>query len=354
MKSKPPFLGRVFIKFLLTHNHPFTMLGDYEELYHDLVRERGIMVAKLWFIWQLVLIVPSFINNTIYWSTAMIRNYLKTAFRNLVRHRVFSVLNIAGLAIGMAVCLLILLWVQDEISYDTFHKNAKNLYIVGTHSFYGKNTETSSGTPPALGPALKIEFPEIVNTARFVNGFASMVIRYDEKMFVEGVRAADPAVLEMFTFPLIKGYAKTALSEPHSIVMSERMAQKYFENEEPMGKIVTIANSYDFKVSGIMKNIPRNSSLRFDLLVPITFFREYWGLDLEKWSNFAYTTYAQLHENVSYKDVNPKIVNRIKEGKESDSEAFFWPYNKLHLFGLENGGGHIGQVVLYTLIALAH
>jgi len=281
----------------------------------------------------------------------MIRNYFKTAIRNILRYRSYSFINIFGLAVGMTFCILILLWVQDEFSYNQFHKNRDNLYIVGTHSHYGKQIITSTGTPPALGPALKAEYPEIVNSARFVNGFAEMVIKFGDKVFNENVRAADPSVLEMFTFPLINGNPKTVLLNPYSIIMTERMAKKYFGDKNSIGKVLTIDNKYDFTVTGILQNMPHNTTIHFDFLVSIEFFREYWGLDLEKWSNFAYKTYVQVHQNASYQEVNRKIVDRIKNGQKSDSEAFLYSYKNLYLYGLGTGGGHIGQVRMFLLIA---
>jgi len=130
----------------------------------------------------------------------MFKNYLKVALRNIKRQKGYAFINVAGLAMGMTVGLLILLWVLDEINVNKFHDRIDALYIVGTHSH-----QMSAGTPPALGPALKAEYPEIVNSTRFVNGYANMVLSYGEKRFYEGVRAADPSVLEMFSFPLLKG-----------------------------------------------------------------------------------------------------------------------------------------------------
>ncbi len=282
----------------------------------------------------------------------ILKNYLKITIRNFVKFKSYSFINIFGLAVGMTFCILILLWVQDEFSYNQFHKNKDNLYIVGTHSHYGDQIRTSAGTPPALGPALKTEYPEILNSARFINGFVDMVIKFGDKIFTENVRAADPAVLEMFTFPLINGDPTTVLLNPYSIIMTERMAKKYFGDKNPIGKVLTIDNKYDFTVTGILQNMPHNTSIHFDFLVPIEFFREYWELDLEKWSNFAYNTYVQLHQNASYQEVNLKIIDRIKNGQESDSEAFLYSYKNLYLYGLGNGGGHIGQVRMFLLIAL--
>jgi len=282
----------------------------------------------------------------------MFNNYLKVALRNIKRQKGYAFINIAGLAMGMTVGLFILLWVLDEINVNKFHDRIDDLYIVGTHSHHGDEIQMSAGTPPALGPALKAEYPEIVNSTRFVNGYANMVLSYGEKRFYEGVRAADPSVLEMFSFPLLKGDPGRVLSEPHSIVMTEDMAQKYFKQEDPIGKVISIDNTYDFKVTGILQNMPNNATLHFDFLVPIEFFKEYWELVLLRWTNFAYTTYVQLQTNVNLKEVNQKIIDRINKGDPNGhSEVFLSPFKKLHLYGMGTGGGRILQVSIFAVIA---
>ena len=282
----------------------------------------------------------------------MLKNYLKIALRNIKKHRGYSLINIGGLAFGMACGILILLWVQDEMSFDKFHNNSDDLYIIGTQDRSANDTRQSAGTPPALGPVLKAEYPEILNATRFVNGYANMVISYGDKRFNEYVRAADPSVLEMFTFPLVQGDPNTALLNPHSMIITERMGEKYFGNEDPIGKVLTIDNKYDFTVMGILQNMPHNSTLTFDFLVPIPFFKEYWGLDLNKWSNFAYTTYVQLQKGVSLEEVNRKIEGRIIRGGESKAEPFIVHFDRLYLHGLGSGGGRIMTIRLFALIAL--
>jgi len=285
----------------------------------------------------------------------MFKNYLKVALRNIKRHKGYSFINISGLAVGLACCMLIFLWVQNEFSYDKFHEHADNLYIVGTHQRLGNRTTTSSGTPSALGPALKEEYPEIVNSVRFSNGPHQLIFAYGEKRFREAAEAVDPSLLEMFSFPLIQGDTATALVNPYSVVMTERMAKKYFGPENPIGKVILVENKYDFRVTGVLENLPHNSILQFDFLVPIHFLKEHWKSPrmLDRWSNLSFTTLVQLHEDTSLEEVNKKIAGRIKQGFEKDDvEPFLWPYTKLHLHGLGTGGGRIIQVRMLSLIAV--
>ena len=162
-------------------------------------------------------------------ETAMLRNYFKIAFRNIVRHKAFATINIAGLAIGMACSILILLWVQNELSYDKFHKNADNIYRLTAGG------ATNSGP---MVPELKAKIPAIKNFVRF-SPSTRTVFETGTKMFEEkAVFYADSTLLQVFSFPLINGNARTALTRPDAVLITEDMAKKYFGNEDPMGKIL--------------------------------------------------------------------------------------------------------------------
>lgn len=297
---------------------------------------------------------PPFIKHKVYWSIQMFKNYTKIALRNIKRHKGYSFINIFGLAVGIACCILIFLWVQDGFSYDQFHENGDNLYLVGTHMRLGNRTTTGSGTPPALGPVFKEEYPEIANSVRFCNGPHGLIFAYGEKRFREFVEAVDGALLEMFTFPLIQGNPETALSEPYSLVMTERMARKYFGTEVALGKIIRVENKYDFRVTGVLENLPRNTLLQFDFLVPIQFLKEHWNAPnhLDTWYNLSFTTFVQLHESASSQDVDEKIAGRInKEYPKHDVTPFLRSYTKLYLYGL-TGRGRITRIRMLSLIAL--
>ena len=331
-----------------------TPLGDFEEFYNEVADEKGVFLARSWYWWQIIKMTPAKILNDIYWSFEMIKNYLKVALRIIRRNKVYSVINISGLAFGMACCILIFLWVQDEFSFDRFHQNADHLYLVATHERYGTKISTSSGTPSAMGPALRAEYPEIVDTARVCSGPHALNFAFGDKKFREEVEAVDPSFLEIFTFPLLQGDPKTALSDPHSVVMTKRMALKYFGTDDPIGKIIRIDGKYDFKVTGILDEIPPNSILQFDFLVPIEFFSEHWQFPelLTRWSDFSFTTYALLQEGASYEDVTRKIAGRIKQGNQKfDGDAFLRPLTLLYLHGLGTGRGRIAMVRILSMIA---
>ncbi len=352
---KPPRLAIRILSRMAIHGEEYSPLGDLEEEYNEIARDIGANRARFWFWMQTLKAIPAFTKHKIYWSIQMFKNYMKIALRNIRRHKGYSFINIFGLAVGIACCILIFLWVQDEFSYDKFHENGDNLYLVGTHQRLGARTAISSGTPPALGPAFKEEYPEIVNSVRFCNGPHALIFAYGEKRLREYVEAVDGALLEMFTFPLLQGNPRTALSKPYSLVMTERMAQKYFNTEDALGKIIRVENKYDFEVTGVLKNLPRHSFLQFDCLVPIEFLKEHWNAPdhLDTWYNFSFTTFVQLDENASPQEVEEKTAGRINKAyPEDDATPFLRSYTKLYLYGLGTGGGRITRVRILSLIAV--
>jgi len=352
---KPPKTAEWILNFILPDREWKIPLGDFEEFYNEIADKKGISLARSWYWWQIVRLIPTKILNEIYWSYEMIKSYLKVALRVIRRHKVFSVINISGLAIGMACCILIFLWVQDELSFDQFHQNADHLYLVATHERYGTTISTSSGTPSAMGPALKAEYPEIVDAARVCNGPHALNFACGDKRFREEVEAVDPSFLRIFTFPLLQGDPSTALSDPYSVVMTKRMALKYFGTDDPIGQTIRVEEKYDFKVTGVLDEIPHNSILQFDFLVPIEFLSEHWQFPelLTRWSDFSFTTYALLQRGASYEDVSRKTAGRIKQGNQNfDGDAFLRPFTLLYLHGLGTGRGRIALVRMLSMIAV--
>lgn len=238
----------------------------------------------------------------------MFKNYLKIALRNIVRQKGYSFINIIGLALGMACCIFLLLWVQHQISFDKFHENANNLYRVEVEIPQPQGKIRGPNTPYPLGPAVQANIPEIKNLARWQSP-PRLLIRYGENQFYEPLaRAVDPAFLQMFSFPLITGNKETALNDPHSIVLSEAIAQKYFGNDDPMGKILSINNKYSFMVTGVMKDFSDNSTLRAEILIPFDFLKEigYYG---ENWLSCNCITWVELNDNSQQATVGRKITD---------------------------------------------
>ncbi|NIM57704.1 MAG: FtsX-like permease family protein [Candidatus Aenigmarchaeota archaeon] len=283
----------------------------------------------------------------------MLKNYLKIALRNIRRYKGYSFINIAGLAIGMACCILILLWVQDELSYDRFHENADYIYRVIQDINFADHSTTWAITQGPLGPSLKEDFPEIINTTRITS--RRFRLTYNDKSFDERPGMADGSIFEMFSFPLIKGDPATALSDPNSIVMTEETAKKYFGSEEPLGKTIKADNRWDFQVTGILKEVPHNSHLQFDYLIPFIFGREL-NYTVDNWRNSQFRTYVQLQKGIPAQEVIQKISGYLDEKPtlEKDARLNLQPLVRIHLYSdyeFDAAHGDITYVTIFSIIA---
>jgi len=280
----------------------------------------------------------------------MIKNYLKIAFRNIYRNKIYSFINIFGLAIGMACSILILLWVQEELRYDDFHEKGDDIYQAYLKATKDDQVGYQSTTSPAIAGILKNEYPEVIETVR-LGTLGEIVFKYKDKILLEDQgAAADPAIFDIFTFPFLKGNAKTALTQPFSIVLTEDLAKKYFESEDPIGKMVKLNNTFDFKVTGVMKNVPPNSNQQFDFLVPFTFLKEL-GNDIQGTPFYpcSYFTYNLLQKNTSADELNAKVKERlISEGKEIIFEIYLIPLTETYL--LDTGGTQ--RLYIFSVIAI--
>ena len=288
----------------------------------------------------------------------MFKNYLKIAFRNLIRHKTYSFINIAGLAIGIAICILIFLFIKNELNYDTFHENADKIFRVNSVFDIRGNVHTQAVTQAPLGPAMKGDLPEVEFATRFST--RGSVVKYQDKTFKETLTFADHDVFKMFSFPLLRGRAKEILSNKNSIVITEDVARKYFGDINPLGKRFSInidEQFEDFIVSGVVERIPDNSSIKFDFIVPFEklkdFVRESY---FSNWGLFSLRTFVQLNELSDANDVNNKLPIFIKKYVDnSRGEYVLQPLENIH-FGhnIEAGMLESSNIVYsYILIGIA-
>ena len=198
----------------------------------------------------------------------MIKNYFKTAIRNFQRHAGYTTINVAGLSCGLVSTIFILLWVSDEISYDSFHKNKNTLYKVWHNSIYTDGSiKTFPSTPAPLVPAAKEQIPEVEFAARMDWG-SELLFAVDEISLMQQGVWADPDIFKMFTFPIVLGSEDKPLPDGNSVAISEKMASIYFANEDPIGKSFQVSDQFDVKVSAVFKDIPANSSMQFNFVLP--------------------------------------------------------------------------------------
>ncbi len=285
----------------------------------------------------------------------MIGNYLKIAFRNLWRHKGYSALNIFGLAIGLTCALLILLWVQDELSYDQFHSQADNLYRVEQDQNYSGRLYHVNVMPWPAAPVWKDEIPEVLAATR-LGWCGGQYYRYSDKSFLEGdVQAVDPDFFTMFDFTLLQGDRNTVLNDPNSIVIDEETAQKYFGDENPIGKVLTANDEYPLTVTGILAKAPTNSQFRPSLLTTIEFAKKT-GNYYDNWGSNNIRTYLLLQENSNLTEVNRKITEIVHNNRdyESDTQFMVAPLTKVHLygyFGFSDSGQAIVYIYIFSIIA---
>ncbi len=440
MKSqnfKPPKIAEKIIKFIANRNESTAILGDLREEFLEAVEKEGSQRARLSY-WRLALVsFPSFIKSHVYWSGQMLINYLKIFIRNIQKHKAYSVINLSGLATAMAASFMIFLFVSHEFSYDRFHRNSDRLYRIRNDRIYSDIHDKSAGCPPALGPALKKEFPEILESARLLttsdmnnivtyvlgrdyirdvlfslegydqakkvavigrfngwnpdrnilerkgNHWQSQILfppgKYAYRFVVDGKEICDPdnpdqgtyrsepysiltveepdivpdratyletkifyadsSFLRIFSFPMKQGSRESALENPNTAVISESMAQKYFGEKNPMGKMIIVSNQngkHLCQITGIFEDIPENSHIKFEFLLSYQTLVQLrpnaaydWG-----WNMFnTYVLLASETDPLSLQDKFHAFVERHKiYDKDYRREFILQPIKDIHLY----------------------
>ena len=285
----------------------------------------------------------------------MFTNYLKIALRHAKKNKGFSLINILGLSLGMACAILIMLWVQDEITYNRFQKNYDTIYQVLENQTYEGKTYTFAATPGLLAGAMKTEIPEIQNVARVDWGNRWLFALTDKTIYEDG-RLVDEAFLDMFTFPLVYGEKKNALRDEHSLLITEKMSKKFFGNDNPVGKYIKVNGEKEMVVTGVLADVPANSSLRFEWLASFKLFEKenpWWT----SWGSNGMQTYVELKPGADLPKLN-KILYAFIQAKEKDAAArpFLhamddWRLRSKFTEGKQDGG-RIEFVRLFSIIAL--
>jgi putative ABC transport system permease protein len=288
----------------------------------------------------------------------MLKNYLKIALRGLMRHKAYSFINIFGLAIGMASSILILLWVQNELSYDRFHTHAKQLYRLTASA----GDFDAAVTPSGVNAGFQAAIPAINNTVRLDGPrtvlFESGIRKFEEKR----VFYTDSTFLSIFSFPLLKGDARTALQRPDAVLLTQEMATRYFGKEDPMGKVLKRNNGNNVVVTGILANIPSNSHLQFDIVMSLASFAHDRLLTENTWDNFAFYSYVQLDEHFNATPAALAGIEREMDEiykKHENGIKIKWhvqPLTDIHLHSnLQidvSGHGNIQYVNIFFIVAI--
>jgi len=292
----------------------------------------------------------------------MIKNYFKTAWRNLLKNRFYSIINISGLSVGLAVGILILLWVQDEFSFDTFHKNEKNIYKVENMVGTGDSRQLWTNTASPIGVLAKKEIPGVEEVVRIsYNGYYGL-FKYHDKIFSnENYFFTDPSFFSVFDFKPVKGNAANPFPDINSVVLTEKSAKKYFGNEEAIGKIITADDSVQFKVSAVIKDFPKNSSIQGDIIFPMNMMAKNMyannkdGRNLDNdFVQFNYNTYLLLKPGFSFYGFTNKLRQIHLRMKSDDTDVAYvlLPLKKLHLYRSDGNDGGLATVRMFIIIAI--
>ena len=285
----------------------------------------------------------------------MFKNYVTIAFRSCKRHKIYSLITVSGLSLGISVFLLVSVWALHELSFDRFHENASSIFRVSEIRHFPDHVQQNFRTPGPLSAQLKERFPEIRESVR-VAMTGERVLRSGNKIYYEDwILTVDPEFFALFSFPFIQGDRYSALESPDAIVITEQVAQKYFGKENPIGKVLTLDNRFDFTVTAVMKNIPSNSHLQFDMVVPFDVV-ERLGWMTDAWDFSMALTYIQLEETVDYRKFERKIAGLVKEHDEDTNiELFLMPLTKIYLtssYDDPDGPGRIQYVYVFFLLGI--
>ncbi|MFT3702627.1 MAG: ABC transporter permease [Agriterribacter sp.] len=288
----------------------------------------------------------------------MFKTNLKIAIRNLMKNKLYSFINISGLTVGMASAMLIFLWIENELSHDRFHANIDRTYLMNKRDKGNAGISVSNYTPRPLGPAIKKDYPEVEEVVRVNNSGANFLISNNDKHFsIHGI-FADPGFLKVFSFPLLQGDAEKSLNSVQNILLTEQLAKKLFGNENALGKSVRIDSTDYATVTGVLKDLPNNTSFQFEYVLPWSYATRL-RLDDDNWGNNSIQTFVMLKQGASLAAFNNKVSNIVMEHDKNsiiDQHVFAQPFGDSWLYSrVENGnyvGGRIELVRLFIIIAV--
>ena len=350
-----PGLALWLLRRLLPKQDYVYLNGNFEDMYVSRIHSEGRLKARIWIWGEIIKSLPGFLYDSLYWRMMMFKNYFLMTLRNIRKHKLHSVINITGLSMGMAVCLLIFLWVQDELGYDRFHANKNEIAQVYSEMVYSSGDSLiSMGSYYPLAKVLKEECPEVREAVRYESA-SGLLLSHGEKQFTnDAIGLADPSFFEIFSFPFTQGNPATALAENYSIILTENMAKKYFGKEDPLGKTITLLKDFDLRVTGVIQNVSKQSSFQFDCVMP---YRLKFAPDFQEpkhWGGNPLNTYVLLHKDADHPEVEQKITAIVEKHAQWETAKVTFhlhPLTKKHLYSTQ-GGGLIQTLLIFSAIAL--
>jgi putative ABC transport system permease protein len=360
-KKSPPRLAA----WLLSRISGASVAGDYEEIYQEVLSDYGYRKARSWYKTQLWKSLPIFVANFFWGSADMLNNYLKLAYRNILRHKRYAFLNIFGLAVGLAACLLMASYVIHELSFETMHPNRGRIFRINGRIPMGGRTLLNAVVAPPFGPAAEESIPEVEESVRILRRHNVSVRIGDNNFKQKKMFFAEPEILEIFAIPLLRGNSKTALEAPFGVIIDEALARKYFGKSNPIGKTLrlTLHRTFEFAVTGIMETMPSNTALRTSMIASFSTLYQTHGEAIGQWQSWGMiTTFVRLRQNASVDAVDQKITKLARvhlDEDEKDASYYLQPLDKIYInnasLGMNNdldNSGSITRLYVFSGVAL--
>lgn len=346
---KPNKLAELLLRISFRREDISYRLGDLEEAFQKIAENEGLVSAQKWYWKQVLYSLPHFFNISFFWGTIMFKNYFKIALRNISKNKIYSFINIFGLAIGLASAIIIFRWTEDELSTNMFHKNIDNIYRI---SGGFKNNQPFFGAPPMVGTMMKEDYQEVIESARLRSGAEKPYFSNGSDItFQERFHTGDFSIFNIFSFPLKSGRINKDSKDIYQVVISEKIAEKYFGKKDAVGQTLTMNDKYNFKVTAVMKDAPENSTIKMNILVPLEFLEILTDSPgkTKTWYDCSYGTYTLLSPGTQKNEFAGKIKNYIQNYK-SDSNY------KLHLSAFADDyliqSGNIEKIRLFQIIGI--
>ncbi|MGB2907285.1 MAG: ABC transporter permease [Candidatus Aminicenantaceae bacterium] len=362
--KRPSRFGIWLLGRILSRRKNYGFFGDMEELYAYQREEKGRFRADLWFWAQILRTIPHYLLDSCYWSWIMFQNYFKVTFRSLKRHRAYSFINFAGLAVGMACCILILTYVHWELSYDRYHEESDRIFRLAVNGDINDRAFNIACVNNPPGPYLAQEWPEVEAAARIRPRYRCAVTFGDKRFFEEGVMWADASVFEVFSFPLKTGVPTTALKNPYTAVITASTALRYYGVENPLGNILRIDDQADYTITAVMEDVPENSHFSFDMLLSNeTRYVNNKAL-MDRWmGDFNNYTYLLLRPGVDPAELEARFpalidrqMGRILKAVGGEITYILQPLTAIHLHSRLEGEiapvSDITSVYLFSCVAI--
>ncbi|MFC1563977.1 ABC transporter permease [candidate division KSB1 bacterium] len=374
--TRPPYWAIRLLNLMSIYGRKHSSEGDFEESYRKVAEGESVFKARIWYISQIMRTFPKYIRLIIVRGVMMYNNYFKIALRNIRKNKTFTAINIGGFALGIACCILILLYIRYELSYDRFYENADNIHRVAMKRTYPDVVRNWGWTSPMLAGTFKKDFAEVIHSTRILTDIRGTRIKHGEEQFSENkVFYSESSFFKVFRLPFIHGDSETALTDPNTVVITKETAERYFGNENPVGRSLKISNNWSdgqVTITGVIEDIPDNSHIHFDFLISLN------STPVINWNGFSngwmFFTYIVLQDGSTPDNFEAKLPQMVNNyfGAEIDGsgtetyeehlaagnryEFFLQPLTDIHLRSrLEHEiepNGNITYVYMFSFISV--